>query len=71
MFKYSHANTPLGQSERAYYLSYFIKIIIRCFNEGGCPERDSDVLDCKRQAMEMISSENPPQNENGRTEKVC
>ena len=25
MFTYSHANTPLVQSERAYYLSYFIK----------------------------------------------
>ena len=25
MFTYSHANTPLGQSEHAYYLSYFIK----------------------------------------------
>ena len=25
MFTYSHANTPLGQSGRAYYLSYFIK----------------------------------------------
>ena len=25
MFTYSHANTPLGQSEREYYLSYFIK----------------------------------------------
>ena len=24
MFTYSHANTPLGHSERAYYLSYFI-----------------------------------------------
>ena len=24
MFTYSHANTPLGQSERAHYLSYFI-----------------------------------------------
>ena len=24
MFTYSHANTPLGQSERVYYLSYFI-----------------------------------------------
>ena len=24
MFSYSHANTPLGQSERGYYLSYFI-----------------------------------------------
>ena len=26
LFTYSHANTPLGQSERAYYLSYFTKI---------------------------------------------
>ena len=25
MFTFSHANTTLGQSERAYYLSYFIK----------------------------------------------
>ena len=25
VFTYSHLNTPLGQSERAYYLSYFIK----------------------------------------------
>ena len=25
MFTYSHANTPLGQLERVYYLSYFIK----------------------------------------------
>ena len=24
MFTYSHANTPLSQSDRAYYLSYFI-----------------------------------------------
>ena len=24
MFAYSHANTSLGQSERAYYLSYFV-----------------------------------------------
>ena len=28
MFTYSHANMPLGQSERAYYLSYFIIIHI-------------------------------------------
>ena len=27
MFTYSHENTPLGQSERAYYLSYFVKAI--------------------------------------------
>ena len=25
VFTYSHANTPLGQSERVYYLSYFIR----------------------------------------------
>ena len=24
MFTYSHANTPLSQSERVYYLTYFI-----------------------------------------------
>ena len=28
MFTYSHANTPVGQSERAYYLSYFIYIYL-------------------------------------------
>ena len=27
MFTYSHTNTPLDQSERAYYLSYFIKVL--------------------------------------------
>ena len=27
-FTYSLANTPLGQSERAYYLNYFIKRLI-------------------------------------------
>ena len=26
MFTYSHANKPLGQSERAYYLSHFINV---------------------------------------------
>ena len=26
MFTYSHANTPLSQSEHVYYLSYFITI---------------------------------------------
>ena len=29
MFTYSHANTPLGQSEGAYYLSYFINDCMR------------------------------------------
>ena len=31
MFTYSHANTPLGQSEHAYYLSYFIKCDSKVF----------------------------------------
>ena len=29
MFTYSHAKTPLGQSERAYYLSCFITTLRR------------------------------------------
>ena len=29
MFTYSHANTSLGQSERACYLSYFIYTFLR------------------------------------------
>ena len=33
MFTYSHANTALGQSERAYYLSYFIKRYIHIVGE--------------------------------------
>ena len=31
MFTYSHAITPLGQLERAYYLSYFINDCIACW----------------------------------------
>ena len=31
MFTYSHANTSLGQSERACYLSYFIDTLIDTF----------------------------------------
>ena len=34
MFTYSHANTPLGQSERVYYLSYFINTCIMSSNSG-------------------------------------
>ena len=37
MLTYSHANTPLSQSERAYYLSYFIKELrsdLRTFDTG-------------------------------------
>ena len=32
MFTYYHANTALGQSERAYYLSYFINITAHARN---------------------------------------
>ena len=31
MFTYSQANTPLGQSERAYCLSYFIKYLSKIY----------------------------------------
>ena len=35
MFTYSHANMPLGQSERAYYLSYFIiGVIMDLFSQS-------------------------------------
>ena len=38
MFTYSHATTPLGQSERAYYFSYFIKLFSKrqelCFSDA-------------------------------------
>ena len=30
MLTYSHANTPIGQSERAYYMSYFIQQFMQC-----------------------------------------
>ena len=31
MFTYSHANTPLGQSERAYYLSLYKHLLYVCY----------------------------------------
>ena len=34
MFTYSHANTPLGQSERAYYLSYLINMYVSIFTSA-------------------------------------
>ena len=37
MFTYSHANTPLGQSERAYYLSYFINANVNVNFAGRGP----------------------------------
>ena len=47
MFTYSHANTPRGQSERGYYLSYFIILnnpcpsVIGQFSEGAGTDRFS------------------------------
>ena len=44
MFTYSHANTPFGQSERAYYLNYFIKIdsfILNRAPKGTCAYSDN------------------------------
>ena len=37
MVTYSHASTPLGQSERAYYLSYFIRANewVRCCGKSA------------------------------------
>ena len=38
MFTYSHANTALGQSERVYYLSYFINntcAVYKCIQSVG------------------------------------
>ena len=43
MFTYSHANTPLGQSERAYYLSYFI---IDLFGYERIRERSVESMTC-------------------------
>ena len=35
MFTYSHANTALGQSERAYYLSYFINYGLAAWGQAS------------------------------------
>ena len=35
MFTYSHATTPLGQSERVYYLSYFIMLTLVSVNHSS------------------------------------
>ena len=42
MFTYSDANTPLGQSERAYYLSYFIN----CYALDHEVASPADILSC-------------------------
>ena len=39
VFTYSHANMPLGQTERVYYLSYFIHelmLIMMSFDFSFC-----------------------------------
>ena len=56
MFTYSHTNTPIDQSEGAYYFSYFIKI---CLHGGGGPQAGevkyggSPHLSCKRDQIKM------------------
>ena len=45
MFTYSHANTTLGQSEPAYYLSYFIKVdYIRLVKISAMNEKNDIIL---------------------------
>ena len=48
MFTYSHTNTPLGQSERAYYLSYYIYMWIKNdelpTKDATCEEGSRDKL---------------------------
>ena len=50
MFTYSHTNTPIDQSERAYYFSYFIKI---CLHGGEVKYGGSPHLSCKRNQIKM------------------
>ena len=45
MFTYSHANTPLDQSGRAYYLSYFINMV---YTYGGISMTKFNNLKVKR-----------------------
>ena len=45
MFTYPHANTPLGQSERAYYLSYFINI--KLYTEHRFPQDTHQLSTCE------------------------
>ena len=46
VFTYSHANTPLGQSERAYYLSYFIKRDKTSVNASCIRQKLSVIIFC-------------------------
>ena len=50
MFTYSHANTPLGQSERAYYLSYFINNNT-AEQDISCPELHDGIKTCQNLAF--------------------
>ena len=44
MFTYYHANTPLGQSVRAYYVSYLIKLYGWDLGKGDHDDRDWLIL---------------------------
>ena len=43
MFTYSYANTPLGQSEHAYYLGYFINTGMMLIHEINVFELPSEM----------------------------
>ena len=50
MFTYSHANTPLGQSERTYYLSYFIIL----FRVRNCNKIFLPKLICQKKSIAKL-----------------
>ena len=53
MFTYSHANTPLGQSERAHNLSYFINAISAPTLSKGGEIRDTKTLNLSRNIVSL------------------
>ena len=55
MFTYSDANTPLGQSERAYYLGYFIKPSSSSTNQNAALIIDHWIL-LKYHKLPLISN---------------
>ena len=53
MFTYSRANTPLGQSERAYYLSYFIKVNQQCMRIKKEKKKKNIKAACLERAQQL------------------
>ena len=67
MFAYSHANTPLGQSERTYYLSYYFinnadvrkgGDLLKLFEQSNLVNNnvffDGQITNCKRSKVEHL-----------------